>query len=487
MSVIRSQLHKGVKWTSISTMVITAIQVIQFVLLGNQMTVSEFGLVGIMTTIVVFAQIVLDLGLGSAVIQKETVSERILSTLFWLNILAGAALFLFLMFMSPLFAAYFHRDELIELIRILAVMFIIAPIGQQSQYLLQKELRFNLLGAIEAGAAVISFITLAILIFMISPIYAFVISQVVLNSLKGIFYFLYYRKKWHPKFIFDLSECKEYMVFGAYQLASRLVNRIGSNIDVILIGRFMGAEALGIYNLAYQIVTIPVLKINPIITRVAFPVFSKNNQSQAALSDGFLHMTKLLSLVSFPILMGVAAVSNVFILTIFGQKWLEAAPILQIMAVVGILRVLMNPNGSVILAKGKANIAFYWDAGVLILYSISLLFAVTTNDLEVVAWTYVVVSVVNFLIGRWLLNWLIQLDFRQYLKTVSVPFQLSLLITIVAYGLKEFSAIYFPLKSFWTLVISVGVSAALYMLLLIKIYPQIFRRIFKKQKRGHLL
>ncbi|WP_286230757.1 teichuronic acid biosynthesis protein TuaB [Neobacillus mesonae] len=485
MSVITSQLHKGIKWTSISTLLITAMQIVQFILLGKQMSITEFGLVGMITTIVVFAQIVLDLGLGSAVVQKEKVSERVLSTLFWLNMAVGAVMFFLLSFLSPLLAAYFHRNELVELIRLLAVMFIIAPIGQQYQYILQKELRFNQLGVIEAVSTLVSFITLAILIFMISPIYAYVISQVVLNSLKGILYFISYQQKWRPQFVFDLRECKEYMAFGAYQLASRLVNRFASNIDVILIGRFMGAEALGIYNLAYQIVTIPVLKINPIITRVAFPVFSKNKQSHTALSEGFLHMTKLLSLVSFPILMGLTAISNVFIMTIFGQKWLEAVPILQIMAVVGILRVLMNPNGSVILAKGKANIAFYWDTGVLILYSAALSLAVTTNNLEVVAWSYVLVSVVNFLIGRWLLNWLIQLPFRGYLKAISVPFQLSLLITIIAYGIKEISSIYFSQASIWPLVMSVSISATVYILLLVKAYPQIFLRIVKKQTRGH--
>ncbi|MEH7308644.1 teichuronic acid biosynthesis protein TuaB [Neobacillus drentensis] len=484
MSVIRSQLHKGVKWTGISTLIITAIQIIQFALLGKVMSISEFGLVGMITTIVVFAQILLDLGIGSAVIQKQEVSTRVLSSLFWLNVVVGIGLFVILFLFSPLIAMYFQRSELIELIRLLAVMFLIAPVGQQCQYLLQKDLRFNLLGAIEAGTTMISFLTMIILIFTISPIYAYVISQVVMNSLKGLLYLICYQKKWRPSFVFDLSECKEYMAFGAFQLASRLVNRIGSNLDVILIGRFMGAEALGIYNLAYQIVTIPVLKINPIITRVAFPVFSKSHQDHVLLTDGFLHMTKLLSLVSFPILMGLTAVSNVFIITIFGQKWLDAVPVLQIMALVGILRVLMNPNGSVILAKGKANIAFYWDAAVLVVYGASLWMAVMTNKLEVVAWTYAGVSLVNFLVGRWLLNWLIQLRFRQYLKSISVPFLLSLLITAIAFCLKKISVNYFTQSSIWPLIFSVGISGVVYILLLYKLYPNFFLRIVKKQIRG---
>ncbi|MED1467221.1 teichuronic acid biosynthesis protein TuaB [Bacillus salipaludis] len=484
MSAIRGELHKGIKWTGISTLIITFLQIIQFALLGKQMSISQFGLVGMITTIIVFAQIVLDLGLGSAVIQKEEVPDRTLSTLFWLNMMAGIGLFIFLFLSSPFIAMYFHREELTELIRIIATMFLIAPIGQQSQFLLQKELRFNTLGAIETAATLISFIILLILIFAMNPIYAYVISQVVLYGLKGILYFICYQRVWRPSFVFDLPACRSFLSFGAFQLLSRIVNRIGSNIDVILIGRFMGAEALGIYNLVYQIVTIPVLKINPVITRVAFPVFSKNQKSHVALNDGFLHMTKLLSLVSFPLLMGLTAVSNVFIPSIFGQKWMEAVPILQIMSIVGILRVLMNPNGSIILAKGKAKIAFYWDLGVLILYGISLYFAVASNSLEVVAWTYVMVSIVNFLIGRWLLTWLIQLQWKHYLKTIMVPLLLSSLITAIAYFTKVLFALYFQTTAIWPLTISVGLSAGLYLLLLLKVYPNYFLKIVKKQARG---
>jgi len=486
MSAIRSEMHKGIKWTGISTLFITAIQIIQFAVLGQQMNPAQFGLVGIITTIVVFAQIVLDLGFGSAVIQKQDVSLKTLSTLFWLNMLTGLGVFLSLFLLSPLIGMYFQRKELADLLHILAIMFLIAPVGQQSQYLLQKDLRFNLLGAIETGANLSSFITLLALIPLIGPITAYVISQVVLYGVKGILYFFSYWRTWHPSFVFELSACAGFLSFGAFQLLSRIVNRIGANMDVLLIGRFMGTEALGIYNLAYQIVTIPVLKINPIITRVAFPIFSRNQSDKEALNEGFLQMTKLLSLVTFPLLMGLTAVASLLISTVFGQKWIDAVPILQIMSIVGILRVLMNPNGSIILAKGKANIAFYWDAGVLFLYGIALFFAVSSNSLEIVAWTYVGVSIVNFIVGRWLLRVLIRLRWRHYLKTILVPFLLSVLITIIAYFTKEFCLLFFQTRVIWPLIISVGISAVCYLLLLLKVYPNYFTKLIKQRTRGRM-
>ncbi|MDA7025498.1 MOP flippase family protein [Bacillus sp. CLL-7-23] len=471
MSTITKQILHGAKWTSASTIIITFIQIAQFVLLGHIMTIAEFGLVGMLTTVTIFTQIVLDMGFGAALIQKEKVNERQLSTLYWLNIITGVLLFICIFFLSPVIADFYQRDELVSLIRILAIMFLVAPIGQQYQYMLQKDLKFQVLSKIETGANVSSFIMLIGLIFLIDPIVAYVLSQVFLNSFKGILFFAVYFKKWRPSFVFALREVKSFFAFGAFQLASRLVNRVGANMDMILIGRFLGAEALGIYSLAYQIITIPVLKINPIITRVAFPVFSKNQKDNKTLREGFLNVTKLLALVSFPLLIGLPTVSDLFIKVMFSEKWLAAIPILNILAIVGLLRVLMNPNGSILLAKGRADLAFYWDSGVMILYGLLLYAAVLTKDLSVFAWTYAAVSLFNFFIGRWLLQFVIQLKLKDYFRTIMKPFILTVMMACLSLILNVFSR-QLTTESWLQLTISVVISAVFYGFLISKVYQK---------------
>ncbi|MFN2744470.1 MULTISPECIES: teichuronic acid biosynthesis protein TuaB [Bacillus] len=481
MSTITKQILSGAKWTSLSTLIVTAVQIVQFALLGNIMTITEFGLVGMLTTVTVFTQIVLDMGFGAALIQKEDISERQLSTLYWLNIITGFLLFIGLFFLSPVIADFYQRDELVLLIRILAVMFLIAPVGQQHQYLLQKDLKFNVLSKIEAGAAIASFVLLLVLMVLTDPIIAYALSQVFLNSFKGILFFAVYLKKWRPSFVFAVREVSGFFSFGAFQLASRLVNRLGANIDMILIGRFLGAEALGIYNLAYQIITIPVLKINPIITKVAFPVFSKNQRDNGTLREGFLNMTKLLALVSFPLLIGLTTVSDLFIEVVFGEKWLQAVPVLNILAIVGLLRVLMNPNGSVLLAKGRADLAFYWDSGIMLLYGLSLYAAVLTNDLVLTAWTYAAISLINFLIGRWLLKYVIQLKFGEYFKTIGKPLALTALMAALALGLSAGTRHLLP-GAMLQLSVSVVISGIVYSLLVGKFYQGAVRAQFQSRK-----
>lgn len=248
---------------------------------------------------------------------------------------------------------------------------------------------------------------------------------------------------------------------------------------MILIGRFLGAEALGIYSLAYQIVTIPVLKINPIVTRVAFPVFAKSQRDHSMLREGFLSMTNMLALISFPLLIGLAAVSDSFIEVVFGEKWLVAVPVLNILCIVGLLRVLMNPNGSILLAKGRADLAFYWDTGMLIVYGCALYAGVSTGSLLTVAWVYSGVSLLNFIVGRWLMAYVIQLDMKVYLKSLGKPAVMTLLMAACAValhqGMKLTSA-----DITLQLGLTICVSAALYGLLLIKMYPQVAGRLLRR-------
>ena len=133
MDSIKSQINSGAKWTSISTLVITLLQIGQFIILGNLMSAKEFGMIGMLTTITIFAQIFVELGLGAAVIQKHHATARQLSTLFWINILLGILICLFMQAASPIIAVYFQTKELEGKIRLLSILFLIAPIGQQSQ------------------------------------------------------------------------------------------------------------------------------------------------------------------------------------------------------------------------------------------------------------------------------------------------------------------------------------------------------------------
>lgn len=139
----------------------------------------------------------------------------------------------------------------------------------------------------------------------------------------------------------------------------------------------------------------------------------------------------------------------------------------------------MNPNGSVLLAKGRADLAFYWDSGVLLLYGLSLFAAVQTGSLLTVAWVYAIISVVNFLIGRWLLAYVIKLNLSAYFQSIMKPFLITAAMGIIAFGV-SLSTEHFSMQAEMRLAISVAAGALCYLFLLVKAYPQTKSKLLRK-------
>jgi lipopolysaccharide exporter len=166
-------------------------------------------------------------------------------------------------------------------------------------------------------------------------------------------------RRWKPGLHFARADLKGYLGFGLYQIGERTIYYWAANIDYLLIGRYLGASPLGVYTIAYQLVVMPVSRLNPILTKVAFPVFSRRQDDPAALRRGFGELTELVALVTFPLLVGLGVVAPIAVPAIFGPDWQPSVVLVQIMAVMGLLMCLSNPLGAALLAKGRADVGFW--------------------------------------------------------------------------------------------------------------------------------
>jgi O-antigen/teichoic acid export membrane protein len=427
LSNITKQIVGGMKWTGLSTVIITVVQLLQFAILARLLAPSDFGLMSMIMVVIVLSQVFVDMGISSAIIHKQNITRNELSSLYWLNLLVGLLVFGIVLSLTPVIASFFNEPRLKELLVYVSFIFLIIPIGQQFQFLMQKELKFNELAKIEIVSVVSGSFSSIALAFFGYGVLSLIWGQIITSAIKSLYLAFIGWKQWRPSFHFRKSDLEGFIDFGLYQMGSRIVQYIASNIDYMLIGRYLGKEALGVYSLAYQLITIPVTKINPIITKVAFPVFSLNQDDNKVLSKGFLDMTKMLAVVTFPILVGLIAIADILVPVVFGEKWNNSIFVIQILSVLGILRVLMNPNGSVLLAKGKANLIFIWDLFVALINGGAIWFVVS-KGIEAVAIVYVLVSMINFILGRKLLEYVIELRAREYLSVLVRPALISVLM-----------------------------------------------------------
>ena len=358
---LRSQAVSGAKWTTASTVATTSLYFLRLAILARLLSPQDFGLMAMIMVVIGFAQAYADMGISNAIIYRQDATRGQLSSLYWLNIMAGAAVFFIVLAVNPLIVAFYKEPRLASLLPWAALVYLISPIGQQFQILLQKNLLFRPLAIIETASAFCGFVTAVGFALAGAGVFSLIIGQLADTGTRALSLAGIGLGKWRPRMRFKRSDLQGYLGFGLYQMGERSINYLNSNLDKLLIGSLLGAQELGYYSLAWNLAIQPVAKINPIITKVSFPIFAKVQHDIVALRKGYLRMLKMLSSINFPLLVGMAATAPAFIPVVFGQEWLPAVFLLQVLAFVAVLRSMGNPVGSLLLAKGRADLGFKWN------------------------------------------------------------------------------------------------------------------------------
>ena len=417
---LKTQAVSGVKWNAVAMLTLAGLQFVTLTVLARLLTPSDFGLMGMIMVVIGFMQTFADMGLSEAIIQRQDVAESHLSSFFWINVFLGMLLFVGIVAIKPFAVSYFKNPALSQYLIVAALIFLITPFGQIFTTLLKKELRFKTLSKIEMAGAVVSSASQIGLAGAHFGVFSLILGQLINSLLMVGSLFFIFRKTWLPRFHFNLTEIKSYFAFGAFQLGRRVVLYLSANVDYLIIGRFLGPEALGLYTLAYQLITFPVTKINPILTKVTFPAFSKIQHDHANMIKGYCKVLNYIALLSFPMLAGMAVVAPEFIRLVYGPPWEPAIRVVQIFCLVGIFKALGNPVGSIILAKGRADIGFYWNVFVVTMVSVAVMVGVHWG-ITGVAVAILILQLPLFFLFQPILNKLIGFKLRQYFEAIKIP------------------------------------------------------------------
>jgi Membrane protein involved in the export of O-antigen and teichoic acid len=474
---LKKKIINSGKWSSISGVVIILLQLVQTSVVARFVDPSAFGLIGITLMIIGFANNVTDLGISGAIIQRRHTTKKQLSTLYWLNVFSGIFVFFVVWLIKGQIVQFFRNDSLIGVLSLSSLLFLISPFGQQFQTLMQKELKFKEISYITMCSTLAGTISSIVLSLANFGVYSLVWGQLTNTILSTVCFVVYGMKQWRPSLYFNHKELKGYLGFGLYQVGERVVTYFNNNLDVIIIGRFLGAELLGYYTIAYNLIIIPLTKINPIITKIAFPVFSILQDDNSQLKRGYLNVIRILSTINFPLYFGLAAVSPVFIPVFFGEKWGLSVQITQIMCGVGILRSIANPSGSLVVAKGLSKLSFMYNSFKTLL-QIPVIFAgAYYGGVKGVAIAYLALKCFYFISNyRVVIRRVIGPCFIEYstllLKSLSNSLIMAFSVGAVLWVLQP--------KGIWGLFALILLGACIYGLLLYKFNPDLMQSLKNK-------
>jgi PST family polysaccharide transporter len=302
---------------------------------------KDFGLVGMVTAFTGVLTLFRDFGLSSAAIQRKTVTEEQISTLFWINISVGALLALLAVLLAPVIAGFYHERRLVGITAVLALGFLFNAAGVQHSVLLQRDMRFTALAIINTAGLIVGTaiaITGALAGYGYWSLVAMTVTSPLINTVG-----FWLTTAWVPGMPHRRTGIRSMMHFGGTVTLNGLIAYLASNFEKVLLGRFWGVDALGLYGRAYQLINIPTDNLNSAAGEVAFSALSRLQDDHARLRSYFLKGYSAVLALTVPITVACALFADDIVLVILGPKWTAAAPIFRLLAPTILVFAVANP------------------------------------------------------------------------------------------------------------------------------------------------
>jgi O-antigen/teichoic acid export membrane protein len=447
---------------SASNAVTALTQLLETVVLARLLSPDNLGTIAIIAVIIGFIRSVADVGVGNALLHFQELPRAVFSSLYLLLLALGVAIFALSLLCPPLVAAVGGGSLIAPLCGWIGLGFLLTPIGSLYQFILQKNLRFKRLSFVESAARCAGTATVVLLAIRHWGVLSFVIGQVVYCGVKSLLLLVAGYRLMPLSFTFDMAAARSHLRFGLFQMGERVIVFFSSNIDYMIIGKFLGTRELGFYKIAYELVTVPLRLINPIFATVTLPRFAKNQNDDAALRTGIVSLLHLLSLVTFPLLFGLAATAKVFIPVVYGPGWEPTAVLVWLLTGMGLVKVVGNVSGTMIVAKGCVKTGLVWNIIIAVGNTLTFFSAVRYGAIALSA-AYSAISFVYLLASfKSYYGATIGLRLPAYLRSFTPPLLLSLGMAVIVAGLYVVLAAT-GMKPPLLLSILVGVGGAVYL------------------------
>lgn len=302
--------------------------------LARLLSPREFGLVGMVLGVTGLVGVFKELGLSTATVQRETITQQQVSNLFWINVALSGILAVFSIFLAPL-VAWFYRDPRVAGIMLaLSLTFLLTGSTVQHQALLTRQMRFRTLAVVDVTAILIGFTTACVLAWFGFAYWALVAQQLIYAATGLVL--TWFASGWRPSMPKGNSGVRPMVRFGAHLTVADLIGRLSINTDSILIGRFFGAIPLGLYTRANVLLARPLDQVLTPISAVLIPVLSRLHADPQRYRRTFLRAYDALALVTFPFAAMCLVLSKPLVLVVLGPKWTSVIPLFSAFALVAI-------------------------------------------------------------------------------------------------------------------------------------------------------
>lgn len=357
-----SGLKKQAVWLFGSTCFAALLQVLQLSVLARKLEAHELGLLAIINAILAVATVLQDMGMSSYIVHRQDINRRQQSTIYWVNVSLSLCTGLIMLAIAFPVAWFYHLPELTGLIMLTSLNFLV--LGHLSQYQAHyvKSKRMVTLAKIEMATKLFAFICTVAMLYFTSLTVAAAILGLFINAFTRILCMIYFgEKSWRPTWEFEGATFISAVRYGIYQLGSQTINQLRTQADALIVGKVMGAEMLGIYSLAKELILQPLKLVSPVINGLALPRFAEKQHDPEQLKNLFLKGTFVIMLFSSAMYLAIGILSPVIVRVLYGASHEQVYHLIPLMLLFGMLRPMGGLTGAISQANGKTNVEFYWN------------------------------------------------------------------------------------------------------------------------------
>lgn len=355
---LKYKAASGIVWTAVQKYSTMFISFISGIILARLLSPSDYGSIGMLAIFMSLAQVFIDAGFGSAIIQKKQPTQRDYSTVFYFNIIMSLVLYVILYISAPIIASFYHMSILCDVLRVQGIVVFIYSLNVIQQNLIRKNLDFKKLSKISVTTSIIALLVTVAMAYSGCGVWSLVVQNILLAVIPCVFFWM--TTNWHPTWEYSWASFRELFNFGAFMFLTHLFETISSKISGLLIGRWFNSDTMGYYSKASTTENMASLSISGVLIQTTYPLYASIQDDKKRLSNVIRQIVMSLSYITFPLMFVLILVAKPLFIILYSEKWLPAVPYFQILCIAGLAISLQAVNYQSIAAIGKSKIRMYW-------------------------------------------------------------------------------------------------------------------------------
>lgn len=345
---------RGANWNMLRVILQTVVSLGSTVVVARILTPEDFGLLATAMIFVGFAEIISNVGMGSAVIQRKDLDEAKIRTATTLSVLLGLLLLAGIWLVSEPIALFFGDPRIGPVVRVLGFAVLLSALSTVSRGLIMRRMDFRRLFFIDSAGHIIGYVGVVITLALLGyGVWSMVLGTLATNFLGALFSFLSepFRMTLSPK----RDDLRTLLSYGGGMSLSSVVGYFARKSDYFVIGKFLDQAMLGLYNRAYHLINLPLRKITGTLGSVMFASYAEVQDNLPRLRQVYLRVLSVTSLITFPVFIGMLVCGEYVITGLYGERWAAAVPVFQVLCLMGLVRLVLVLTGPVVQAMGYVH------------------------------------------------------------------------------------------------------------------------------------